>query len=174
MARQTFAGYAGHQINFPRFRSASHDALAQGIADIEDARVVEVGIDPSLKKFQFSEVYNKAVFVRLGASERQVKCPVVAVDKRAMLVMVVLPMGKGYVGVGFSAGKHMRGRFYSAVSLASGQCLVAEISDSLTGALGWGRRCRKGYVPLAHLPFRHFGRSQNHSAILSLISAIKH
>ena len=68
------------------------------------------------------------------------------------------------------ACRRMRSQHTSLVT----ECLIAEISVILTGAFDWVRRCRKGHVPLAHLPFRRLGRSPNHSAILSIISAIKH
>jgi hypothetical protein len=105
--RHTFTGTTGDEVYLPSTRAGGDYLLAERVAIVEDAGVVEVMLDPLLDDFEFSEIHDEPVRIRLVTAERQREGPVVPVDEGAMPVVVMLPMCEGHVGVGFPARNHV-------------------------------------------------------------------
>jgi hypothetical protein len=68
--------------------------------------MIEVVRDPGLQETEAAEIHNETALVEFLAAKLDLDAPVMAVQKRAMAVVPVLPVGERDIAVGLAAGKH--------------------------------------------------------------------
>jgi hypothetical protein len=90
----------------PQLIHHARELIQHGVVLIENTGVIQVFRYPVAQRLQLSKIDNKTTFVQSLAPEFKGKAPIMAMDLPAMPVMLVLPVSKGDVGIGFLASKH--------------------------------------------------------------------
>ncbi len=104
----TFARAVRHEVGLPNRRPTdSRKLFDQGIVRTENACVIEVLVDPSLEVLELPEIDHEPVVIRGVAPKYDSDAPIVTVDKRAMAIVPVLPMGPWNIQVGLATGKYI-------------------------------------------------------------------
>lgn len=68
--------------------------------------MIELSFDPVLEETHFAEVQNKSVHIGFFGVKRNLNVPVMAVDERAMTVMIIGAVGERNVRKNLSASLH--------------------------------------------------------------------
>jgi hypothetical protein len=68
--------------------------------------MIEMIRDPGLQETQAAEVHDEPALIETLAAKLDLDTPVVTVQKRAMPVMPMLPVGERDITVGLTAGEH--------------------------------------------------------------------
>ena len=102
----TFTGAVRQDIGFVEMTEMGEHFFCFRITFIKKAGVVQMFVDPVLDVFEFAKIDDKAIGIHFAAGKGQRDVPIVTMNERAMSVVLVLPMGKGYVTIRFFAGEH--------------------------------------------------------------------
>ena len=109
MLRKSFAGAAGQNIRFKEVIILRKEYVLFRVVLIEYAGVIKVLIYPVSEILKHAEINYESARVCFMAGECQRDRPIVAVYKRTVACVAMLPVSEWDIAVGFFAGEHYLG-----------------------------------------------------------------